>query len=44
MMLLARIELRVKAVGQNTLPALRERLAPTGFFLPVDMMPDRSNM
>lgn len=36
----ARVEVRVKALGDNTIAGLRSRLAPTGFFTSVDMMPE----
>ena len=36
----ARIELKVKAVGGNTIPRLRERLEPTGFFVHPDPVVD----
>jgi hypothetical protein len=36
MMLVARVELKVKAVGSNTIARLRERLEPTGFYVNPD--------
>lgn len=32
----ARVELKVKAVGSNTIARLRERLEPTGFYVHPD--------
>ena len=40
LMLLARIEVGVKAQGSHTIAKLRKRLAPTGFYLPPDLQSD----
>ncbi|KAI7843193.1 hypothetical protein COHA_003176 [Chlorella ohadii] len=40
MMLVARVELMVKAVSGNTIAGLRERLEPTGYYVPPDPTTD----
>ncbi len=36
----ARVELKVKAVSGNTIAGLRERLEPTGYYVPPDPTTD----